>query len=63
MAAVMMPAIGMTSASADVAAQPIEQKASAKAATREKVRRRRNWLRRERLAVAQHCVIAGNGGE
>src|SRR5260370_4336737 len=38
-------AIGIASISADVAAHPIEEKASAKVATREEVWRRRNWLR------------------
>src|SRR4051812_49646707 len=38
-------AIGIASASAAVAAHPIEQKASAKVASREEVWRRRNWLR------------------
>src|SRR3954468_171539 len=49
MAAVIAPlmtaAIGTAMASAAVAAQPIEQKASANVATREEVWRRRNWLR------------------
>src|SRR5689334_15778181 len=36
----------MASTSAVVAAQPIEEKASAKVASREEVWRRRNWLRR-----------------
>src|SRR5215813_935051 len=52
--AAMMPAVrrplmaaasGTASASAAVAAQPIEEKASAKVAMREEVWRRRNWLR------------------
>src|SRR5689334_5340138 len=38
-------ATGATSTSAAVAAQPIEEKASAKVARREEVWRRRNWLR------------------
>src|SRR5262245_45780136 len=38
-------AIGIVTASAAVAAQPIEQKASAKVASRDEVWRRRNWLR------------------
>src|ERR1700754_1305432 len=41
----MAPASGAASASAAVAAQPIEEKASAKVAMREEVWRRRNWLR------------------
>src|ERR1700751_4684656 len=49
MAAVRMPlmaeASGAASASAAVAAQPIEEKASAKVAMRDEVWRRRNWLR------------------
>ena len=49
MAAVITPlitaAMGIASASAAVAAQPIEQKASAKVASRDEVWRRRNWLR------------------
>ena len=49
MATVITPlntaAIGMVTASAAVAAQPIEQKASAKVASRDDVWRRRNWLR------------------
>src|SRR3569832_2144806 len=39
-------AVGMASTSAVVAAQPIEEKASANVASREEVWRRRNWLRR-----------------
>src|SRR5450432_619505 len=50
MAAVMRPltspARGIDSASAAVAAQPIEENASAKVASRDEVWRRRNWLRR-----------------
>ena len=38
-------AIGIASASAAVAAHPIEEKASAKVASRDEVWRRRNWLR------------------
>src|SRR6266513_1818915 len=49
-AAVMRPVmsapIGMASASAPVAAHPIEEKASANVASRDEVWRRRNWLRR-----------------
>src|SRR5256885_13951716 len=49
MAAVIAPlmraAIGIAMASAAVAAQPIEEKASAKVASRDEVWRRRNWLR------------------
>src|SRR5215212_8923578 len=49
MAAVMAPLItapiGIVTASAAVAAQPIEQKASANVASRDEVWRRRNWLR------------------
>src|SRR5436853_6727987 len=41
----MMAAVGTTSASAAVAAHPIEEKASANVATRDEVWRRRNWLR------------------
>src|SRR5207302_9709736 len=41
----MTAAIGIASTSADVAAHPIEAKASAKVAMREEVWRRRNWLR------------------
>lgn len=44
-APLMAAATGAASASADVAAQPIEEKASAKVAMREDVWRRRNWLR------------------
>ena len=43
--ALIVAGIGMTNTSADVAAQPIEEKASAKVASREEVWRRRNWLR------------------
>ena len=39
-------AIGIASASAAVAAHPIEEKASANVASRDDVWRRRNWLRR-----------------
>ena len=49
MAAVIRPLIsaatGTASASAAVAAQPIEENASAKVASRDEVWRRRNWLR------------------
>src|SRR5947207_9197409 len=49
MAAVSRPLMaagsGAASASAAVAAQPIEEKASAKVAMRDEVWRRRNWLR------------------
>src|ERR1044071_1998989 len=49
MAAVIAPLItaatGIVTASAAVAAQPIEQKASANVASRDEVWRRRNWLR------------------
>src|SRR4051794_27411131 len=41
----MTAAMGTASASAAVAAHPIEEKASAKVATRDEVWRRRNWLR------------------
>src|ERR1700693_6325939 len=41
----MSAAIGIASTSAEVAAQPIEEKASAKVASRDEVWRRRNWLR------------------
>ena len=40
-----MAAAGIANASAAVAAQPIEEKASAKVARRDEVWRRRNWLR------------------
>src|SRR5437899_12601727 len=43
--ALMAPGSGAAKASAAVAAQPIEEKASAKVAMREEVWRRRNWLR------------------
>src|SRR5476649_2555256 len=43
---VISPAIGIDSAMAPVAAHPIEEKASAKVASRDEVWRRRNWLRR-----------------
>src|SRR3984957_12976761 len=42
----MTAAIGIASASAAVPAHPIEEKASAKVASRDEVWRRRNWLRR-----------------
>src|SRR5689334_19084450 len=45
MRALTIAAMGITMTSAVVAAQPIEEKASAKVATREEVWRRRNWLR------------------
>src|ERR1700724_1056365 len=41
----MTAAIGIASAIAAVAAHPIEEKASAKVASRDEVWRRRNWLR------------------
>src|ERR1700755_1506048 len=55
--ALIAAAIGNTSTSAAVAAQPIEEKASAKVASRDEVWRRRNWLR---LACTRnHNWIAG----
>src|ERR1700690_38441 len=67
MAAVINPLAmatkGIDSASADVAAHPIEEKASAKVARREEVWRRRNWLRfactrnQSWMAVAQAAPI------
>src|SRR5260370_28281513 len=48
---VIIAAIGIDSASAPVAAHPIEQKASAKVASRDEVWRRRNRLR---LARTRH---------
>ena len=54
---------GLTAATAAVAAQPIEEKASAKVATREETWRRRNWLRlawvrnQSWMAVAQPAAI------
>ena len=50
------PAIGIASASTAVAAQPIEEKASAKVANRDEVWRRRNWLRR--ACTRNQCWIA-----
>ena len=58
----MRPAIGIVSASAALAAQPIEEKASAKVASRDEVWRRRNWLRlactrnQSWIAVAQAAL-------
>src|SRR5215469_4982756 len=60
----MMPAIGIASRSAAEAAQPIDEKASAKVAMREEVWRRRNWLRlawtrnQSWIAVAAAAAIA-----
>src|SRR6186713_1394446 len=50
------PAIGTAIASTAVAAQPIEEKASAKVAKRDEVWRRRNWLRR--ACTRNQCWIA-----
>src|SRR6267154_3055289 len=56
-------AIGIDSAKAAVAAQPIEEKASANVASRDDVWRRRNWLRRactrnqSWIAVAQAAAM------
>src|SRR5438874_3691565 len=59
-AAVMRPVmsapIGRASASAPVAAHPIEEKASANVASRDEVWRRRNWLRR--ACTRNHSWIA-----
>src|SRR5262249_61528837 len=58
-----MPAMGSVSSSAAVAAQPIDEKASAKVASREEVWRRRNWLRlawtrnQSWIAVAEAALI------
>src|ERR1700692_2649618 len=67
MTAVIRPLIsaarGIASASAAVAAHPIEEKASAKVASRDDVWRRRNWLRRactrnqSRIAVAELAAM------
>src|SRR6202035_6124481 len=57
-------AMGKASTSAEVAAQPIEEKASAKVASRDEVWRRRNWLRRactrnqSWIEVAEAAAIA-----
>src|SRR5882762_588325 len=48
-------AIGIDSAKAAVAAQPIEEKASANVASRDDVWRRRNWLRRA-CTRNQSCI-------
>src|SRR5258705_12741191 len=50
-------AIGIDSAKAAVAGQPIEEKASANVASRDDVWRRRNWLRR--ACTRKHKCIAG----
>src|SRR5271167_5127782 len=61
---VISAAMGSESTSAVVAAQPIDEKASAKVAIRDEVWRRRNWLRRawtrnqSWIAVAQIVAIA-----
>src|SRR5258705_9342975 len=52
----MTAATGIASASAAVAAQPIEEKASANVASRDDVWRRRNWLRR--ACTRNHSCIA-----
>src|ERR1700733_5627664 len=63
----MIAAIGIASASAAVPAHPIEEKASAKVASRDEVWRRRNWLRRactrnqSCIAVADAEGMAGPG--
>src|SRR6266436_5532441 len=60
----MIAPSGMTSANAAVAAHPIEEKASAKVASRDEVWRRRNWLRlactrnQNWIAVAEAAPIA-----
>src|SRR3954464_4706503 len=72
----MIAAIGIVTARIAVAAQPIEQNASAKVAIRDEVWRRRNWLRlactrnQSWIAVADivamttpAAVIAAWGGE
>src|ERR1700749_5166430 len=46
-----MASTGLSAATAAVAAQPMEEKASANVATREETWRRRNWLR---LACVRH---------
>src|SRR5258706_5297855 len=55
-------AMGIVIASAAVAAQPIEQKASANVASRDEVWRRRNWLRlactRNQSWIAAADVVA-----
>src|ERR1700690_636562 len=68
MPALMTPltsaAEGIANASAAVAAQPIEEKASANVASRDEVWRRRNWLRRactrnqSWIAVAEAAATA-----
>src|SRR5579859_2598838 len=60
----MAAATGIDNTSADVAAQPIEENASANVARREEVWRRRNWLRlactrnQSWIAVADTAPIA-----
>src|SRR5882757_4020101 len=80
MATVIKPLIraaaGIASASAAVAAHPIEENASAKVASRDEVWRRRNWLRRActrnqswiavadaALTAVAHAVTAACSGE
>src|SRR6202166_1810926 len=55
----MTAAIGIASASAAVPAHPIEEKASAKVASREDVWRRRNWLRRA-CTRNQSCIAVAD---
>src|SRR5271169_5083488 len=61
---VINAAMGSESTSAVVAAHPIDEKASAKVASRDDVWRRRNWLRRactrnqSWIAVAEAAAIA-----
>src|SRR6478735_12420099 len=50
------PTMGSVSTSAALAAQPIEENASAKVASRAEVWRRRNWLRR--ACTRNHSWIA-----
>src|SRR6201986_743821 len=58
-----MASTGLSAATAAVAAQPMEEKASANVATREETWRRRNWLRlawvrnQSWIAVAQVAAI------
>ena len=63
---VIKAASGSESTSAVVAAHPIDEKASAKVASRDEVCRRRNWLRRawtrRALGMASHQFHLGSRG-
>ena len=63
MAAGAMASQRLMAATAAVAAQPIEENASAKVATRDETWRRRNWLRLAWVRNQSWIAVADAGGD